>query len=382
MNLHFSRSHSIPVDHLSVGGKVILHFSTLSTTASLSIDPCAILWQSPLKIFYLSLFTQRDPIETTRHRQSVITKCTGTQINQAQRCTAKWFTHDPEGLHFYTGLENYQKFVFVLSTLGPAANELMYFHGVVPSLPVEDQFFVTLIKLHRKKTNFELSRMFAISQATVTNIFVTWINFMTVQWGETDWWPSRDLVSYFAPTDFKLKFPATRVVVDGTECPIQKPKQPIVQQATFSTYKNKNTVKVLVGMTPGGLVSYLSPAYGGSASDRQICEPSNLRQTCDPGDSIMADKGFNVQDLFESRMVTANIPTFFRKRNRMSGGAVLKDRKIASKRVHVERVIGLAKTYNILKQPMNNTESALASQIIKVCFYLCSFRSNIVPKDA
>ena len=213
-----------------------------------------ILWQSPLKkVFYdffvyllildiivIIVYTEGSHRDDSTQTESVSTTCTGTQSSQAQRCTAKWFNHDPEGLHFYTGLENYEKFVFVLSTLCPAAYELKYYHGVVPSLPVEDQFFVTLIKLRRKKTNFEFSRMFAISQATVTNIFVTWINFMTVQWGEIDWWPSRDLVSYFAPIDFQLKFPTTRVVVDGTECPIQKPKQPIAQQATFSTYKNKN----------------------------------------------------------------------------------------------------------------------------------------------
>ena len=72
-------------------------------------------------------------------------------------------------------------------------------------------------------------------------------------------------------------------------------------------YKNQNTVKVLVGTTPGGLVSYISAAYGGSVSDRQICERSNLTQICLPGDSITADKGFNVQDLFERNMVTPSI---------------------------------------------------------------------------
>ena len=83
----------------------------------------------------------------------------------------------------------------------------------------------------------------------------------------------------------------------------------------------------------------------------------------------MVDKGFNVQDLFEASMVTINIATFFHKKNRLSGGTVMKDCKIASKRVHVERI-------------MKNTESAFATQIIKVCFYLCNFRANIVPRDA
>lgn len=294
--------------------------------------------------------------------------------------TAKRFSD--EQLHYFTGLESYRKFLLVLDTLGPAAHELIYFYGSPPPLPVEDQFFLTLVKLRIHSPNTELSIQFGISERHVSNVFITWVNFMYMQWEEINWWPSREVVQYYAPSDFRAKFPNTRVVIDGMECPIQKPKQPVAQQATFSTYKNKNTVKVLVGVTPGGLVSYVSPAYGGSASDRQICERSGLPKMCDPGDEIMADKGFNVEDLFLPYLVRLNIPTFVKKRNRLAAADVKKDRKIASKRVHVERVIGLAKTYKILTHPLNNLESSLATRIIKVIFILCNFRKCIVPDDA
>lgn len=72
------------------------------------------------------------------------------------------------------------------------------------------------------------------------------------------------------PSDFKLKFPNTRIIIDGTEYPIKKPQAPRAQQSTYSTYKNRNTIKILVGSTPGGLVNYISEAYGGSTNDRQI----------------------------------------------------------------------------------------------------------------
>lgn len=292
------------------------------------------------------------------------------------------FRNDPEGMHFYTGLETYNKFLFVFSSLGPARYCLNYYHGTKPNLEVQDQFFLTLVKLRTYRTNFEISRMFKINKGTVTNIFVTWVNFMALQWEEQNWWPCRDTVRYFAPSDFYAKYPTTRVIIDGTECPVQKPQQPLAQQATYSTYKNRNTVKVLVGCTPGGLVSYVSPAYGGSTSDRQITERDNVAARCDPGDSVMADKGFNVQDLFVAYNVLINIPSFFKKKNRLSYETVLKDRKVASKRVHIERVIGLAKTFKILRKPLNNTESALATKIIKICFLLCNFRARIVPLDA
>ena len=238
---------------------------------------------------------------------------------------------------------------------------------------------MTLIKLRRYTTNFELSRMFNISESSVKNIVLTWILFMAKQWKEINIWPSRNLVRYFSPSDFKAKFPTIRVIIDRTECPVKKPKAPRAQKSTFSTYKNKNTVKTLVGASPGGLIS---PAFDGFASDRQIVERSNVFTLCDPGDSIMSDKGFNVQDLFATFDVAINIPSFFRKRNRLIGNIVLHDRKISSKRVHIERLIGLGKTYKILCLPLTSTETKMSSEILFICYMLCKFRSNIVSKHA
>jgi hypothetical protein len=307
------------------------------------------------------------------------------QFSQCDRLTfcVEKFELDIAAIHFYTGLETYNRLLIVFNSLGSAVNHLIYRGGrQIDVLSPINQFFLTLVKLRCNKTNFELSRLFEISETSVENIFITWINFMYRQWSELAMWPSRDLVSYYMPVDFKHRFPKTRVIFDATECPIKKPKTPRAQQATFSTYKNRNTVKVLVGSTPGGLISYISPAYGGSTTDRQIVERSNISSICDPGDSLMADKGFNVQDLFQHANVSVNIPTFFRKRNRMDGKTVLHDRKIASKRVHIERIIGLAKTYKILTQPLSSSYVLLATEIISVCFMLCNFRKSIVPTTA
>ena len=216
------------------------------------------------------------------------------------------------------------------------------------------------------------------AEPCVKNIVYTWIIFMSRQWREVNIWPTQKLVRYFSPCDFKVKFPCTRIIIDGTK----KPKAPRAQQATFSTYKNKNTVKVLVGCTPGGLINFVSHAYGGSTSDRQIVERCNIIQLCDRNDSVMADKGFSVQDLFASKDISVNVPNFFKKKNRLSCKTVAGDRKISSKRVHIERLIGLGKTYKILKCCLNGSEAKLSSDIIFVCFMLCNFRTGIVPSFA
>ncbi|XP_014681283.1 PREDICTED: uncharacterized protein LOC106820842 [Priapulus caudatus] len=203
-----------------------------------------------------------------------------------------------EEIHYYTGLGDRSRFNLVLYSLGDAAYHLNYYKKAIPKISIANQLYLTLMKLRTGHPNRELGFFFQIDERAVANIFITWINFMFHQWNEIDWWPSQELVRYFAPTDFRAKFSKTRVIVDGTEFPIHKPKNPLPQQASFSTYKNKNTMKILVGSTPGGLASYVSPAYCGSASDRQIVERSNLQSLCDPSDEIMADKGFNQAQLF------------------------------------------------------------------------------------
>ena len=249
----------------------------------------------------------------------------GTQTRDTGRlrCRATDYISNSKLFNFFTGLEEYSLFKLIFAYFGPAVNELNYYYGTVPAMDPEDQFYLVLMKLRQAKCNVELSALFSISEKDCTNIFVTWINFLYLEFKELCVWPSRELVSFYAPTNFKRTFPSTRVVIDGTEIPIQRPKQPSLQQATCSTYKNRNTVKVLVGVTPAGMVSYISDVYGGSASDRQISERSALVTMCEPGDSIMSDKGFKVQDLFIPAHVTVNIPEFFKKKNRMSGKRIL-----------------------------------------------------------
>ena len=241
---------------------------------------------------------------------------------------------------------------------------------------------MTMMRLRRYKPVFELCRFFGVSKKQVRSIFITWVNFMYFTFKGLNWWPVRDLVSFYMPEDFKHKFPTTRVILDGTEIPVQKPANPLAQQDTFSTYKNRNTMKAVVGSTPGELISYSSPAYGGATTDRQIIERSDLPHRLDPCDSVIVDKGFSIEDLLIPYKVTINIPAFFRKQNKIDGKIVLRDRRLASKRVHIEREIGLVKTFKILTHSLNATGTALATRIFVGCFYLCNFRRNIVSNTA
>lgn len=129
-----------------------------------------------------------------------------TKLRKLLRSVARMWSIEnmnDSACHLYTGLGSKAKFYFVLSTLGPARNKLNYYHGNPPSLSVDDQFLLTLMKLRTHPTNLELSVNFNISEKMVSNIFVTWISFMYQQWSEIDWWSSQNIVRFHSPEQFK-----------------------------------------------------------------------------------------------------------------------------------------------------------------------------------
>jgi len=95
----------------------------------------------------------------------------------------------------------------------------------------------------------------------------------------------------------------------------------------------------------------------------------------------MADRGFIVQDLLASRNIFVNTPTLLKGASQLPAKTVLNDRRLANKRVHVERVIGLAKTYQILRQELDKNYIPLGGKILFVCFVISNFRPCIVSSD-
>ena len=123
------------------------------------------------------------------------------------------------------------------------------------------------------------------------------------------------------------KFKNVRVIIDCLELFIQKPKVPSCQKITWSNYKHWNTAKLLVGITPDGVVSITPPLWTGSISDKEIVRQSGLLDFLEEGDAVRADKGFVIRDLL----------TFVEDHAYQLKGQ--HTRCVASLRTHVERNI-------------------------------------------
>jgi len=119
---------------------------------------------------------------------------------------------------------------------------------------------------------------------------------MYLQFKQISLWPPQEFIQAYMPKIFKQQYPTTRVIVDATELFIQQSSLPELQQLTFSNYKNHNTYKGLIGISPSGAVTFVSKLYPGCISDKELTRGSGLLGSLECGDPVMADKGFYIQE--------------------------------------------------------------------------------------
>ena len=95
------------------------------------------------------------------------------------------------------------------------------------------------------------------------------------------------------------QYPNTRVILDCTELFVQAPSSLNLNSELYSHYKGHDTFKCLIGISPGGLVTFVSNLYAGGISDKEITRKSGILDLLEAGDQVMVDKGFTIEDLLE-----------------------------------------------------------------------------------
>ena len=97
----------------------------------------------------------------------------------------------------------------------------------------------------------------------------------------------------------------------------------------------------------------------------------------DDKDSIMADKGFTIQDLLPLG-VTLNLPPFLGASAQMAAEDVVATQEIASLRIHVERAINKIKNFHIWDRVVPLHQMGIVNQMWAVCAFCCNAQPNII----
>ena len=172
----------------------------------------------------------------------------------------------------------------------------------------------------------DLADRFYVSMATVSRTFTTRINLMNFKFQELPMWISRRKVDKPRPPSFRQWNPTTRVIIDAVF--FEKLSSLARLSATWSTYKNHITFKSLLGISPDGTFTFVSHRYEGSISDVSLVEQCGLLSRLARGDSVLADKEFEIKHLLTGLGVRLNIPPFRQGQRQFTPDKVMKTKKL------------------------------------------------------
>ena len=135
-----------------------------------------------------------------------------------------------ENIVFYTGFPNYETFMAMFTFLNTGINgenirycswvrdvsdnfydndedEIMENNGKKQGRPRKlkplDEFFMVMCRLRKGFAEHHLANLFDVSQATVSRIFISFINYMFLKLAQVNIWPSREVVEQTMPEAFK-----------------------------------------------------------------------------------------------------------------------------------------------------------------------------------
>ncbi|KAE8745576.1 hypothetical protein FOCC_FOCC007005 [Frankliniella occidentalis] len=291
-----------------------------------------------------------------------------------------WYKDD-DVTQYYTGLPTYGVLMAIFEVVAPYLT-----YTSRSTLTKFQQFALTLMKLKLNLYLTDLGYRFNVSKYTAGRIFTKCIEVMYCRLKRNVFWPERPLLQASMPDCFKESFgDSVTVIVDCFEIFCEKSSNLMAKSQTWSNYKGHETVKYLIAVTPQGFICFVSQSYGGRSSDKFITEDSGFLRFLTPGDTVMADRGFLVEDSISLHKATLVMPGFLRGLSQLSPDDVDTTRIIANVRVHVERVIGmLRQKYRIMSNRvpvrlLNYEETDVGmDEIAVVCCALTNFSPGIV----
>ncbi|XP_035998273.1 uncharacterized protein LOC118564392 [Fundulus heteroclitus] len=309
------------------------------------------------------------------------TKALDTQFNQES------FEKNEDKTKFYTGLPNFLVLMQIFELCEP----------YIPSGPMSvlskfEQLILVLLRLRLNLQLKDLAFRFKISLPTASRVWHKIIDILHERLEFQIEWPERHVLQATMPMGFRQAFGCkVAVIIDCFEVFIEKPSNLLAQAQTWSNYKHHHTVKFLIGVAPQGYVTYISCAWGGRVSDKQITIESGLLNNLLPGDIVLADRGFNIGDSVGFYCASLQTPAFTKGRKQLSAYEVAETRKIANLRIHVERIIGLVRRkYQILQSramPIEHMATkpgealALIDKIGVICCVLSNLSQSVVPLE-
>ena len=144
-----------------------------------------------------------------------------------------------------TGLPTKEVFNIVVNHALRFKDSVNYFAGWnVESISFEDQIFITLMKVRQNYTQLHLAQLFHRGVATISNIVITFTHVLHE-------------IEISAPSSFR-QFESCWIVIVCTDIEVAAPSLMSQENALYSSYRGINSFKVIIGVAPNGVITYVS----------------------------------------------------------------------------------------------------------------------------
>ena len=114
-------------------------------------------------------------------------------------------------------------------------------------------------------------------------------------------------------------------------------------------------------------------------SDKDLVKRSGIVDQFSPGDTLLADRGFNIQEFLLHKGVKLVIPPFLKAKKQFSNVGDQRTKQVANARIHVERVIGRLKDFHIMNAELPLEMLDIFDHIVTVTAALVNLQPPIVP---
>lgn len=219
-------------------------------------------------------------------------------------------------------------------------------------ITLENNLLIFLIKMKCGLTFSALSVLFKVHRSTISRIFYSTLDYLSLACKNFVYWPEREIVDETMPSVFKPEYSKCRVIIDATEFVVEKP--PTIEQRVqfYSHYKKGFRIKVVIGCLPNGFICLVSKCHGGRASDAQITVSCDLMKHLEPGDVVIGDKGFpHLKTIIDEsgKDVLLVMPPFLHNEY-FTEEEVETTYKVAKVRIHIERIMQRIRTWRIVEK--------------------------------
>ncbi|KAL7305183.1 hypothetical protein TKK_0002576 [Trichogramma kaykai] len=235
--------------------------------------------------------------------------------------------------------------------IGVPANCLWILNLLENSMNVsEGHILLVLMKMKTNDTYSRLRYQFGLSLAQTSNICHQNFHHLAHFLKTFIYVPSVLQVKQNLPIPFRAFYSKVFVIIDAFEVQIQKPSDSVHQALTWSEYKK---------------------CCGGRISDNILFAESGILDILPENTTLMADRGFkSIEKVLKTKNVKLVRPPSVYTCEKPTKEQALETKRIASLRIHVERVIRRIREFHILT-PHSCLDLSLLSVLDSITISVC-----------